>query len=194
MSKKHKANLPAKPAGGMALAAKWPVFEVLLSQGWDQEGQLAIILIARRSPMSGKVAAGSFLVDLACLGAKSVQVKLYKDAAEYQAGLRRHVMGMRPMAPAAFDLAAKIILTGLEYAAALGFKPDPVYAQAEHLLADANPAASPVEVRTGGSEGKPFFINGPYDNVDRIMAQLVRAVGPEGFHYLLGNPETDDFE
>jgi hypothetical protein len=35
MSKKNKqAALAAKPTGGIALAAKWPVHEVLLSRGW----------------------------------------------------------------------------------------------------------------------------------------------------------------
>lgn len=187
MSKKSKAaQLAAKPAGGLALAAKWPVFEVLLSQGWQQQGALITILLARRSPMSGKVAAGLLLVDLACLGVKSAQVKLFKDPAEYRSGLRLHAFSIQPMAPADLNLAAKIIYTGLEYAAALGFKPDPVFAQAEHLLAGADPDAADTPVPTGGPEGKPLFVSGPYDDVDRIVAQLTRAVGPEGFHYMLG--------
>jgi hypothetical protein len=69
MSKKNKqVALPAKPAGGIALAAQWPVHEVLLSRGWDQQAALVTVLVARRSLKSGKVAAGLFLVDLACLG------------------------------------------------------------------------------------------------------------------------------
>src|SRR5690242_16613757 len=127
---KHKQRAQqaplGKPAGGIALAAGWPIHEVLLSRGWEREAALITILVARRSPKSGKVAAGLLLVDLACLGVKSAQVKLFKDAAEYAAGLRAHALRLQPMAPADFDLAAKIILTGLEYAASLGFKPDPV--------------------------------------------------------------------
>lgn len=192
---KHKrtqnALMPAKPVGGLALAANWPVYEVLLSRGWDQEAALTTILIARRSPKSGKVAAGSFLVDLACLGVKSVQVKLFKDAAEYARELRAHVLKIQPMAPADFNLAAKIILTGLEYAGNLGFKPDPVFAQAQPLLSDADLEACSVHVPTGGKEGKPFFVNGPYDDARKIVNQLVRAVGVGNFHYLIQGSKED---
>lgn len=195
MSKQKKsgreAQAPAKPVGGMAIAAGWPIHEVLLSQGWEEAQALAIVLIARRSPNSGKVAAGSFLVDLARLGVKSAQVRLHKSVAEYTAGLRAHITGRQTMLPASFNLAAKIVFTGLEYAADLGFKPDPVFAQARPLLTGADPAAEPTPVRPGGPEGKPFFINGPYDNVERVIAQLRQSVGEGNFHYLLSaGPNT----
>ena len=174
-----------KPVGGIALAAKWPVHEVLLSRGWDQEAALITILVARHSPMSGKVAAGLFLVDLACLGVKSAQVVLFADPAEYHAGLRAHALRLQPMAPADFNLVGKIIATGLEYAANLGFKPDPVFNQAQHLLAGADPAACTMLVPTGGPEGKPFFVAGPHDDARRIVDHLVRTVGAGNFHYLV---------
>ena len=187
MSKKNKqAALAAKPVGGIALAAKWPVHEVLLSDGWDQQAALVTILVARRSPMSNKVAAGMFLVDLACLGVKSAQVKLFAGPAEYHAGLRAHALKIQPMALAEFNLVAKIIATGLEYAANLGFKPDPVFAQAQHLLSGADPAACATPVPTGGPEGKPFFVAGPYDDARRVVDQLTRTVGAGKFHYMVG--------
>jgi hypothetical protein len=189
MSKKK--NLPAKQASGMALAAKWPLHEVLLSRGWDQQAALITILVARRSPMSGKVAAGLLLVDLACLGVKSAQVKLFPGPEEYRAGLRAHAQRIQPLAPADFNLVAKIIATGLDYAAALGFRPDPVFAQAEPLLSGADPAACDTPVPTGGPEGKPLFIAGPHDDAQRIVSQLTRAVGSGNFHYMVGGPDGD---
>jgi hypothetical protein len=190
---------PTKPVGGIALAAKWPVHEVLLSRGWDQEAALITILVARRSLMTNKVAAGLFLVDLACLGIKSAQVKLFAGPAEYNAGLRAHALRLQPMAPADFNLVAKIIATGLEYAANLGFKPDPVYAQAQHLLGGANPAACATPVPIGGPEGKPFFVAGPHDDARRIVDHLTRTVGAGNFHYMVQVPGGDlelptDFE
>ena len=195
----HDLRPPTKPSGGMALAAGWPIYDVLLSRGWDEEARLITILIARRSPKSGKVAAGLFLVDLACLGVKSAQVKLFANPDEYAAGLRAHALRIQPMAPADFNLAAKIIFTGLEYAGNLGFKPDPVFAQAQHLLAGADPAACTIHVPTGGPEGKPFFVNGPYDDARKIVDHLARTLGEGNFHYLvqgsaqeLGLPEDTD--
>jgi hypothetical protein len=183
MSKPKK--MQPKPVGGIALAAKWPVHEVLLSRGWDQEAALITILVARRSLMTNKVAAGLFLVDLACLGVKSAQVRLFAGPAEYNAGLRAHAQRLQPMAPADFNLAAKIIATGLEYAANLGFKPDPVFNQAQHLLGGADPAACATPVPTGGPEGKPFFVAGPHDDARRIVDQLTRTVGAGNFHYMM---------
>jgi len=183
VSKSKKTQ--AKPVGGIALAAKWPVHEVLLSRGWDQEAALITILVARRSLITNKVAAGLFLVDLACLGVKSAQVALFADPAKYHAGLRAHALRLQPMAPADFNLVAKIIATGLEYAANLGFKPDPIFNQAQHLLAGADPAACTTLVPTGGPEGKPFFVAGPHDDTRRIVDHLVQMVGVGNFHYLI---------
>lgn len=185
------ATQPARPAGGMAIAADWPVYEVLLSRDWTKEAALITILVARRSVTSGKVAAALFLVDLACLGVKNAQVKLFSSVSEYGAGLRAHALSLQPMAPADFNLVAKIIETGLEYAGRLGFKPDPVFGQAQHLLSGADPAACPTPVPTGGPEGKPFFVAGPHDDARRIMNQLVRTVGVGNFHYLMPAGATD---
>jgi|GEM_PF-6255288 len=102
---KKGAAPPAKPVGGMAITVGWAVYEVLISQGWDQEGALASVLVARMSPRSGKVAAASYLVDLACLGVKSTQVMMFKDPTEYAAGLRAHIVHHMPMAPSNINLA-----------------------------------------------------------------------------------------
>jgi hypothetical protein len=187
---KHKkaqraAQLPARQPSGIALAASWPVVETLISRDWQNYQSLATILIARQSPKTGRVAAGSFLVDLACLGVKQAQVSLYKDIAEYRGGMRAHLMGHRPMVPGEFNLAAKIVLTGLEYAEQLGFKPDAVYAQAQYVLAGADPQADPTPVPTGGPNGKPLFVSGPYDDVPQIMAQLTRTVGDGNFDFVI---------
>lgn len=197
MSKKSQSKAPAKPAGGLAMVASWQVYDILLSHNWDVQAQLVTALVARRSPTSGKIVAALFLIDLACLGVKSAQVKMFKDVAEYAAGLRAHAQRVQPMGPADFNLVAKIIFTGLDYAAALGFKPDPIFAQAQHLLDGAVPAANPTPVPTGGSEGKPFFIAGPRDDARQVVNHLLRTVGEGNFHYLvsvsaeeLGLPES----
>jgi hypothetical protein len=181
----REASPAAKPAGGLALAAGWPVHEVLLSRGWEEPGAAITLLLARRSPTSGKLASALLLIDLGCLGVKSAQVQLFKDVGEYTRGLRAHALGLQPMLPVSLNLAAKIVFTGLEYAAALGFKPDPVYTQAAHLLAGAAPDAEPTVVPTGGPEGRPFYVNGPRDDARKIVEQLMRAVGPGNFHYVI---------
>lgn len=188
----QRMALPAtKPAAGLALAASWPVHEVLLSRSWEEPGAAVTLLVARRSPKTGKVASTLLLVDLGCLGVKSAQVFTYKDVREYNAGLRAHALRLQPTGPVSLNLAAKIVATGLAYAAALGFKSDPVYAQAAHLLAGADPDAEPTAVPTGGPEGKPFYVNGPRDDARKIIEQLTRSVGPGNFHYVLQGTTED---
>jgi hypothetical protein len=195
MSKRNKqkdrqAAAKPVPAGGMAVAAAWPRYEVLLSQKWDTPGSLVTILVARRAPESGKVAAAFFIVDLACLGVKRVHVKRFAGEEAYFDGMRAEAIERQPMAPGDLDLVAKIIYTALDYAATMGFKPDFVFAQAEPLLSGAEPTRCHIPVPTGGPNGKPFFVNGPYDDVDRVMAQLRRVVGDGNFDFLIsqGDP------
>lgn len=181
----HGAQPATKPVGGLALATGWPVHEVLLSRGWEEQGAAITLLLARQSPTSGKVASALLLIDLGCLGVKSAQVHMFKDAGEYNRGLRAHALRLQPMQPVSLNLATKIVATGLEYAAKLGFKPDPVYAQAAHLLSGAEPHADPTIVPTGGPEGNPFYVNGPRDDARKIVEQLQQAVGPGNFHYVI---------
>jgi hypothetical protein len=137
------------------------------------------------------VAATLLLVDLGCLDVKSAQVHMFKAAGEYNRGLRAHAVRLQPMQPVSLHLAAKVVFTGLEYAAALGFKPDPVYAQAAHLLSGAGPDDEPSDVPTGGPEGKPFYVNGPRDDARKIVEQLIRAVGPGNFHYVIQGSKAE---
>jgi hypothetical protein len=162
---------------------------VLLSEGWEKQDELATTLVARQSPRSGKIAVASFLVDLSCMGVKSAFVRICKSPEEYQRRVLRSLSEEQTLKPAELDLVAKIVAEGLAYAEKLGISPDPEYHQARLLLQGANPDACTVEVPLGGSEGKPHFIAGPYDDVEQIMANLTRTVGPEGFNYTIYQKE-----
>ena len=87
------------------------------------------------------------------------------------------------MVKADLNLVAKIIREAITYAKDLGFEPDPDYRDAMLVLGNADPDACDVPIPLG-KDGKPFFIAGPYDNVDRIMAKLTRKLGSGGFHFI----------
>lgn len=169
----------------------WPIYEVLLSDDWHNGVALVSALVARQSPRSGKIAAAAFLVDLQCMGIKSSFVRLCKSTDDYARRLRSSLLQRQPMQPAELDLVAKIIAEGLAFAQQLGLTPDPEYRQALPLLEGANPAACDAEIPLGGSEGKPHFVAGPYDNIDHIIATLTHAVGPEGFDFTVYQPEAE---
>jgi hypothetical protein len=154
-----------------------------VAEEWQEEGAITQILVARRS-RSGQIAAGTFLVDLGCLGVKSAFASLFDTRREYRQ-LRKRVTASQDMIKADLNLVAKIIREGIAYARELGFRPDPDYRDAMHVLGDADPDACSTSIPLGGKDGKPFFIAGPYDDVDRIMAKLTRKLGRDGFHYMI---------
>ena len=174
-------------------AGHWPIHEILITEDWDAEGNLVQILVARQSEQ-GQIVVGVFLVDLACLGVKNAYARPISSYQEYQE-LRQGMTENQSMLPTHdLNLVAKIIEEGIAYAHQFGFKPNPDYHKAKLVLGDANPDACSTQIPLGGSEGKPMFISGPYDNVDRIIAKLTKAVGPDGFHYLVGlDPEAELF-
>lgn len=188
--KKQALVRQATPGGYRATlraAAHWPLEECLITEDWDQEGELVQILVARSSP-DGLIAAAGILVDLACLGVKDALSDVF-TAAEYEQ-FRSTFTSLRPMKKASLDLAAKIIREGIAYADRFGFKPNRDYPAAAVLLEGADPDACHVEIPLG-MDGRPTFIAGPHDNVPKVMAQLERTAGPGNYHYLIGFGDED---
>lgn len=177
----------------LLMAGRWPLHEVLLTRDWQEEGQIVQILVARRSGL-GQIASASFLVDLGCLGVKSAFASLFDSEYEYEARLRSRITSQQEMVEADLNLVAKIIREAIAYARRLGFQPDPDYRDAMLVLGDADPDACPVPIPLGSEDGKPFYIAGPYDDVDAIMAQLTKVCGPDGFYYFIPiDPDTEVF-
>lgn len=165
-------------------AGQWPLLECLIPKEWQDTKNILQIVVARHSPQ-GQVAAGVFLVDLACLGVKNGFPAVFSSQREYEQKLRRHVTERQQMMKANLSLAAKIIREAAEYAARLGFRVHPDAAEAMPILGDANPDACDVPIPLGGPDGKPMYIAGPYDNAQAIMNRLLRTLGPNGFTYLV---------
>src|SRR5439155_9763655 len=72
--RKERKQLPGYASTGSPRAlgrraAGWPLYECLVPRDWQTEGEIIQILVVRRSPQ-GEVVAGTFLVDLGCLGVK----------------------------------------------------------------------------------------------------------------------------
>lgn len=178
------------PRGLLRASGSWPLHECLLAEEWQEQGAITQILVARRS-RSGQIAIGTFLVDLGCLGVKSAFGRLFDTRREHEE-LRNDMMSRQDMIKADVNLVAKIVREAIAYADELGFKPDPDYRDAMLVLGDADPDACDVPIPLGSRDGKPFFVAGPYDNVDRIIAKLTRKLGTDGFHFLF--PVSGDEE
>jgi len=178
-------------APSLSQAKTWPFFEILITENWQEPGTLVQIIFARRDS-TGQYAVGGFLVDLACLGVKTGFGNI-SDRGTYLK-IRNEMAQKQTLLPTDAGLVAKIVREGVAYAKSLGFKPDPDYRDAMTILGDVDPDACDTPVPLGGEDGKPYFIAGPYDNVDLIMKKLTWAVGPDGFHFFapIGSPPDSD--
>ena len=136
-------------------------------------GGLASVLVARRN-RHNKVSACGYLVDVYCLGVKNVLGPKLLDDHELVALRRRFFDAYEgePLA-ASFDLVQHLVLGAIDFARGLGFEPHGDYAQAaDHL----GVAEGPSDIEFGW-RGKPYFIQGPYDDQRRIIRTLGSAVG-----------------
>jgi len=169
-------------------AREWPLLECLIAEKWQDTAQISQVLIARNAP-GGRIAVGSFVVDLGCLGVKNTMSHVFESDYEYRQ-VRGSFLFRQSMVPCDLNLAAKVIAEAVAYARSLGFEPHRDYRRAVPILGDANPHECRVTIPLGGQEGKPLFFAGPYDNVARVIATLDQSVGPDGYHLLV--PLEDD--
>jgi hypothetical protein len=171
------------------------MLEALISKDWNSRDRTALVevVVARRGS-AGEVAAAVCLVDLGCLGIKNAFARLFRSRADYEY-LKSRLS--TPKVAVDLDLAVKVIRTAIDYAADLGFDPHPDFAEVEPLLAGAQPGLCDVPVPVGGDEGKPFFVAGPHDDAQAIMATLSRRLGRDGFHFIVpvaGDVPLDAFD
>jgi hypothetical protein len=172
-------------------AGEWPLHEVILNERWNHPQTLTSVVVARRSP-NGYIATGNFLVDRGCLGVKNAFGKLL-DETEYRSFVRQ-LGEHQDLIQGDVHLAAKIVRDAVAYGRRFGFQPNRDTPQAMYVLGNVDPDLCTIDIPLGGGDGKPFYFAGPYDDVDRIMAKLTKAVGADGFNYVLPLADPEFFE
>ncbi|MCP3917788.1 MAG: hypothetical protein GY711_19765 [bacterium] len=175
-------------AARMQRAGRWPLRECQINSGFRESG-LAQVIIAREGPAS--IAIGIFLVDLGCLGVKNCILDDELVRRDYDE-LVKKVTGREAFEPCDPALAVKVVQTGVRYAAELGFRPHADYGAAREVFGDIDPGLCPDEISCG-RDGKPFYVEGPDDDVPEILRRLEERLGPDGFHDVCGPgqlPET----
>jgi hypothetical protein len=85
------------------------------------------------------------------------------------------------------ELAQHLVLGAEEYARRLGFRAHKDFRRARRLLGSwEGPSAI-----TFGRDGKPCYLNGPYDDPRWVLATLERTVGRGGFDYTVSLGEVN---
>ncbi len=142
-------------------------------------GGLGLVLVARSTANRFQVCA--YLVDYWCLGVKDVNGPKQMDRIKYDNFIfnnyQRYPDGYEEIT---LQQAQDIVFGSVEYAAKLGLKAHPDFAQAREHLGEWS-GKTDLEF---GQEGKPFFIAGPYDNPSKIVHTLTQTVGEGNFHFI----------
>jgi len=178
-------------------ARNLPIFECWVNTGWS-EGGLAHVFVARNHS-NGNITLGIYLVDLKCLGVKDAAWRFNIPESEYRE-LLQYSKDTMELEPIQYSLAHNIVFAGVEFADEYGFKPHRDFSSiVQFILEEDSDEIELIDIECG-NEGKPLFIQGPYDDhakTARILAQLEKTAGPGNYFFINGidpDDEEDDFD
>ncbi len=206
-----KRNKKKKSSGGAPVkltpqkyiqtrARKLPFYKCFVNEDWE-EGGMAVIVVSRQQG-GEKLVVGLYLVDTWCLGLKDTHFQFRMDNYEFDNEFLSHIYTTRGLnfEEISTEFAQNLIYGAIEYAEDLGFSPHKDFKLTEYIL---DPADS-IEVMDieFGKDGVPHYTSGPNDNVEKIMATLIKNVGEGNFHYTIGSQvfegeeydDEDDYE
>ncbi len=157
-----------------------PIEECLISDGYENSG-LTVCLIVRKQP-SGYYTFANFVVDRFCLGIKDAMSSCNVDDLKLQE-LKDNLAHSGPVESVSPEYFHNMIYAAKDYAEDLGFSPHKDFILAEYLLEDSYITNGIDEIEMG-KNGRPFYIQGPFDNVKRVIATLTKSVGVDGFEHI----------
>jgi hypothetical protein len=190
----RRKTAPAVPQ--MSLAAQMrqiavaPIHSCLISEPLFDNG-MGYLVLARKAA-DGRTAMATFLLDVYCVGVKDVILRL-AGAREIEHFIDR-LNDAQPMVAIEPSRARKLLRDLVAWSRSIGLAPHPDYAAAEPLLGDIS-ADTCDESFSFGNDGKPFLIQGPSDTPARTRKRieaLRRALGDDGFDYILAVDDDDD--
>ncbi len=196
VQQQHEQAYQSNP---VAFAARYPLRECLSNLAVFAGG-MGSVIVSRTAP-NGDVVMGMFLLDTFCLGVKSTFTRILAPY-EYDdmiATIRQNEL-MQAVEP---SYARKLVESAVEYAATLGFNPDPDYHKAKEIFGEIDASECSDEFKFG-KLGKPYYIPGPNDGAlkrQRILGTLEKNCGVGNFDFMsyaevqaANLDDDDDFE
>lgn len=192
--KKSRQGRRREPSGAresnraaVTRAARWPVSGAFVNQDWRASAGAGVILF-RRHPYDGRVAAAMFFVDLGCLGVKRTFLQEDVDVGQ----LLEQMSGGSALVEIPPDLAAAIVTAGAAFGERLGFPQHPDLPLMREMLRGLDPErGGPIET---GRNGRPLYVAGPDDDVEAVLHHLEQRLGPDGFRFFVPVGEEGEEE
>jgi len=150
-------------------------------------------VVISRFKSGGRVEVGCFLVDVYCLGVKDAFFRVFDESEYHSDCLMRFFPEGIPL-PNSAASGRKLVEQAVIYAAGLGFAPHPDFKKGARVFGGVD-VSECDDVFVFGSEGKPLYVQGPYDGesmAHRILSRLRAKCGEDGFHYVVP-AGLDDF-
>jgi hypothetical protein len=186
----HHVPPPPVPSPSRAVRAarEYPIEGCWTFDDWD-EGGMTVVAVARCQPQ-GLILVGTYVVDYYCLGVKDATFRANIPQEDFFREVLDTMLLHHPYIQISTELAHELIWGAVEYAEQFGFRPHRDFRQASLVLdpPDAHPRTGQVEF---GHKGKPFYIQGPYDNTERILRQLNETAGEGNYNFTIGVPLPD---
>jgi hypothetical protein len=165
-------------------APQWAGLDPGASDAEEVRGLVAV-LVAAESTRSSKAQVAGFLLDVWCLGVKNALPAEQMTPSQLAAHQHAYFSAFEGHVQVPAELGRALVFGAADYARGLGFDPEADFDAAAVVLGEP---AGPCPIRFG-RDGKPFYVNGPYDDPEAIVRTLQRAVGDDGFHCAVAFPE-----
>lgn len=166
---------------------KLPIEQCLIADLYNENNGLTMCLIIRRQP-GGKFSVANILIDRSCLGVKNSMANCNVSELELNELIEK-TSSHGELVEVTPEYFHNMVYGALDYAHVLGFSPPKDFYIAEYLL-DENYISEEIDTIEMGKNGKPFYVQGPYDNAKKILATLNKSVGSGGYDYI---SEADQF-
>lgn len=154
---------------------------VLLRNETTEAGGLGLVMVTRSKGYNRFVAA-TYLIDYWCLGVKDTIPPRNCNDSQYKTLIEHSYLPFLGYEEISLDQAQTLVWGAIAYAKTLGFEPHRDFEQSKAHLGKLT---SEIGLKFGRN-GKPCYVEGPYDNTKKIINTLRDSVGEGNFDYLFG--------